>query len=445
MSGLAGGAGSEGPRGRSESLTHGFLFADLRGFTSYLDRRGATAAAAMLARFRELVRRAVAAHRGAEIRTEGDSFYVVFPSASAAVACALELVRAAAEEAETSGDPIRIGVGVHAGEAVETPEGPVGSAVNIAARLCAVAGPGDVVASDTVRALTRSVGEAAFVSLGRRRLKGLDEPLALYRAVPAGAPVAGRRIRMRRGPATWRLAIAVVGVVLALAIGSVVASRLAGPGSGPSASTAAMASSSGLVTPSVSASASQRPAGFFRADAFALPFEIVLGDGWVKQAQQTDLVVFAHPEEPSGQLDVIAVTAVLEPPCLRSEPRSIGSRPEDLIDWLTSRGWLDHGTAQPINVGPYLGWAVDIEVGPGDRWECDGAPGLRRAEMFRLGVVDFRRSWGAEIGERRRMVVLDVERRTVAMSLGSSFPDVEKLWYLYSPRLQTIRFDADRR
>ena len=58
----------------SNSGTHGFLFADLRGFTSYVDRRGAIAATELLDRFRTVVRRAVAAHQGAEIRTEGDSF-----------------------------------------------------------------------------------------------------------------------------------------------------------------------------------------------------------------------------------------------------------------------------------------------------------------------------------------------------------------------------------
>ena len=97
----------------TDASTHGFLFADLRGYTSYVERRGARAAAQLLTRYRALVRAAVASQGGAEIRTEGDSFYVVFPSASSAVACALDIVDAAAA-GQPDGDPIHVGVGVHA-------------------------------------------------------------------------------------------------------------------------------------------------------------------------------------------------------------------------------------------------------------------------------------------------------------------------------------------
>ncbi|MFI5262704.1 MAG: adenylate/guanylate cyclase domain-containing protein, partial [Candidatus Limnocylindrales bacterium] len=57
----------------------------------------------------------------------------------------------------------------------ETPEGYVGSAVNLAARLCAEAGPGEVLVSDTVRGLTRTGGEVTFTARGRRHLKGIAE------------------------------------------------------------------------------------------------------------------------------------------------------------------------------------------------------------------------------------------------------------------------------
>jgi class 3 adenylate cyclase len=58
-----------------DAQTRGFLFADIRGYTEYLERHGATAAAELLARYRAIVRATIAEHRGAEIRTEGDSFY----------------------------------------------------------------------------------------------------------------------------------------------------------------------------------------------------------------------------------------------------------------------------------------------------------------------------------------------------------------------------------
>src|SRR4051794_34209109 len=98
-------------------ITRGFLFADLRGYTQYVEQHGDDAAAVLLAVYRRLVRAAVENHAGAEIRTEGDSFFVVFPSASSAVQCGLEIVAAAAEAASVKGGAaLRVGVGVHAGE-----------------------------------------------------------------------------------------------------------------------------------------------------------------------------------------------------------------------------------------------------------------------------------------------------------------------------------------
>ena len=74
---------TQGPSRRSlaAAQTRGFLFADIRGYTEYLERHGAAAAADLLARYRAIVRTAIAEQEGAEIRTEGDSFYVVLPSA----------------------------------------------------------------------------------------------------------------------------------------------------------------------------------------------------------------------------------------------------------------------------------------------------------------------------------------------------------------------------
>jgi class 3 adenylate cyclase len=200
------------------SVTHGFLFADLRGYTSYADVRGDHAAADLLARYRTLVREAVAATGGAEIRTEGDGFYVVFDSASGAVRCGMSIVAAAAAAAGGPGDAIQVGVGVHAGETVETAEGYVGSAVNIAARLCSQAKAGELVVSDTVRALTRTYLDVRFEPLGTRRLKGLDEPIALYRVVPRapGELSAVRPRRVRRRSTVWLAGLAAVALIVVL-------------------------------------------------------------------------------------------------------------------------------------------------------------------------------------------------------------------------------------
>ena len=123
------------------TITRGFLFADLRGYSDFVERRGAAAAAELLTRYRALAREAIGRFGGAEIKTEGDSFYVVFDSVSNAVRCGLAI---AADARSAEDEPIRVGIGVHAGETIEVDGVCVGSAVNIAARICTLAGPGEV-------------------------------------------------------------------------------------------------------------------------------------------------------------------------------------------------------------------------------------------------------------------------------------------------------------
>ena len=239
-------------------LTRGFLFADLRDYTSYVEARGDHAGASLLERYRALVRGAVAATHGAEIKTEGDSFYVVFDSASAAVRCGQEIIAAA--DAADPADPIRVGVGVHAGETVETAEGYVGSAVNIAARLCAQAKAGELVVSETVRSLTRTYLEVEFEPLGTRRLKGVNEQLAIYRVVNRGAtngrgrsPRAGRRSRsMLMGIAAAVVAIVILGAAGAVLMGGLHASPTAQPSVAPSEAASLTASTTPTLEPSPS-------------------------------------------------------------------------------------------------------------------------------------------------------------------------------------------------
>jgi class 3 adenylate cyclase len=179
---------------QSQSIARGFLFADLRGYSAYVERHGDRAGADLLVRYRDLVRAAVREFDGAEIRTEGDSFYLAFDSPSAALLCGLAILSAAGGQTDASSDPILVGIGVHAGETVTLDEGYVGSAVNIAARVCAQAKAGELLATDAVRALTRTYLDVTFEPAGRRRLKGIGEPMAVYRVLPPGASPSRRPI-----------------------------------------------------------------------------------------------------------------------------------------------------------------------------------------------------------------------------------------------------------
>ena len=207
---------------RTGSITRGFLFADLRGYTQFVETHGATAAADVLVRYRALVRDLVSRHSGAEIRTEGDSFYVVFAAVSDAVQCGLEIVeRARAASIERPDAPIAVGIGIHAGETIETPEGYVGGPVNIAARLCALAGAGEVLVSDTVRALTHTVLSVTFVPHGKKVLKGVTDPVAVYAVVPSSESPSLTGIRRLRGLSRGaRVAVAIVLVVAVVAVGA---------------------------------------------------------------------------------------------------------------------------------------------------------------------------------------------------------------------------------
>ena len=202
--------------------TRGFLFADLRDYSRFTERFGDDAAAQLLARYRALVRDAIARFEGAEIRTEGDSFYVVFTTVGSAVRAGLAILAdagAAPGEAETHA--IHVGIGVHAGETVDTDEGIVSSAVNIAARVCSVAKPGQLLVTETVRGLTRGYLPVRFEPLGSRKLKGIAEPMPLFSVVDGTAPVTTTR---RPSQALVAGGGVVAAVVVALTLGA-----LAGP------------------------------------------------------------------------------------------------------------------------------------------------------------------------------------------------------------------------
>ena len=236
------------------SVARGFLFADLRNYSAWVESHGDHAAAILLRAYRDVVRQAVAEFDGAEIKTEGDSFYVVFGSPSAALNCGLRILELAAASKAAAGAAIPVGVGVHAGETVATDEGYVGSVVNVAARVCAQAAAGELLVTDAVRALTRTFLSVTFLPRGRKRLKGISEPVGLYRVMPAGQVVAGAR--WRAIAQRWRVVAAAAAVALlvlgsALIGGALVRESAGDPG--PSSPRSAILSSG---TPSASSAPS---------------------------------------------------------------------------------------------------------------------------------------------------------------------------------------------
>lgn len=190
--------------------TRAFLFSDLRDYTKFVEREGDAAAARLLRDYRAIVRREVARHEGAEVKTEGDSFYVVFNSPRGALECAVAILKRVELHGQRHPQrPINVGVGLHAGETVEFDDQFVGSAVIIGSRLCSKAKVGEILVSDTFRGLVRTGHSYEMDDRGALRLKGVSERVkawsvrwGLAATAPTAAPtspVAAKAVALPRG------------------------------------------------------------------------------------------------------------------------------------------------------------------------------------------------------------------------------------------------------
>ena len=148
-----------------------FLFTDIEGSTRLLHELGPDAYAEALAEHRSALREVFAAHGGVEIDTQGDAFFVAFPTGERAAQGALQ-----ATETLATG-PISVRIGLHTGTPTVTGEGYVGIDVHRGARVAALAHGGQIVVSPTTAALLD--GEP-LRDLGLHRLKDFDAATRLY-------------------------------------------------------------------------------------------------------------------------------------------------------------------------------------------------------------------------------------------------------------------------
>jgi len=153
-----------------------FLFTDIEGSTKLVRELGPEAYGDVLSQHRDLLRSVWAAQHGTEVGTEGDSFFVVFASAPAAVAAAVEAQRALASAQFPHGvGTLRVRMGLHTGLGVVSNGTYVGADVNRAARVAAAANGGQVVLSSaTVPLLGEGLPAGVRTrDLGEHRLKDL--------------------------------------------------------------------------------------------------------------------------------------------------------------------------------------------------------------------------------------------------------------------------------
>jgi class 3 adenylate cyclase/pimeloyl-ACP methyl ester carboxylesterase len=155
------------------------LFTDMEGSTTLTQRLGDAGAQDVLRTHNRIIRDALKARSGSEIKHTGDGFLASFAAASHALECAVDLQRAFAAHNESAQEPIRVRIGLNAGEPVAEEEDLFGTAVQLAARICAHAEPGQILASNVVREL--AAGKVfLFSDQGEVTLRGFEDPVRLY-------------------------------------------------------------------------------------------------------------------------------------------------------------------------------------------------------------------------------------------------------------------------
>jgi class 3 adenylate cyclase len=161
-------------------------FSDIRGFTEYTDQHGDEAAYRVLQQHNGVVRNQVDLFGGHVVKTQGDSFMVAFPTARSAIQCAVAIQRALASAQAEPGTRIALGIGINTGEPIREGGDFFGGPVNLAARICAAAGQGEIFVSETTRYVTGRIEAVDFLDRGLRDLKGFQEPQRLFEVRWAG-------------------------------------------------------------------------------------------------------------------------------------------------------------------------------------------------------------------------------------------------------------------
>ena len=160
------------------------MFTDMVGYTA-LGQRNEVLSLALVEEQRKVVRPILARHGGSEVKTIGDAFLVVFPSAVDAVRCAYDIQRATREFnlTLTADRRIHLRVGIHVGEVVESKGDVMGDAVNVASRIEPLAEEGGVCVSRQVYDQVANKLELRLESIGVKGLKNVLLPVEVFKVV----------------------------------------------------------------------------------------------------------------------------------------------------------------------------------------------------------------------------------------------------------------------
>ena len=163
--------GKEGPR-RVEKT---FMFTDIEGSTNLVEALGDEVWQGVLRWHDETLRSSFAEHKGEEVVSTGDGFFVGFDSPDEALACAVAIQRRLAEHRRTAGFAPKVRIGVHASGATQVGKNFSGKGVHEAARIAALADGDEIVASKT----TAADGRFATSKPRMVTLRGTSEPMEI--------------------------------------------------------------------------------------------------------------------------------------------------------------------------------------------------------------------------------------------------------------------------
>jgi len=191
------------------------LIADVAGYSRMMERDEPGTHARLAAVRSEVTDPAVLRHGGRIVRTVGDGFLVEFPSAMSALEAAIEIQREMALRNRDVPAPKRIDhrIGINLGDIIVDERDIAGTGVNVAARIEALATPGGIAISGTVRDQVRQDLGIRLVDAGRHQVKNISRPIRVFRVELEGGVAAPQR-RWRGRPMWWAAAAA---VLLALA------------------------------------------------------------------------------------------------------------------------------------------------------------------------------------------------------------------------------------
>ena len=162
-----------------ESPFRAIVFTDVVDSTALTRRLGDSEFMLLLTEHDLVVRRAVVAYQGREVKHTGDGFLLAFDEVPKALGCTVRIQRDMARWREASQAPIHVRIGVTSGQPVDHNDDIYGTAVNLAARLCGEADTDGILCSDDVRRHGLDSG-FGFEPAGERVVKGFDEPVPVF-------------------------------------------------------------------------------------------------------------------------------------------------------------------------------------------------------------------------------------------------------------------------